>query len=83
MSANLRLTGNHDRACVMSTPAAFSAAGVKRTPSTASTMGMARKKDMMVMRLNRLMLSMDPCLPKERSKQRPETHSQHCSHAPS
>ncbi len=50
------------RACSMFTPAAAMAAGVKRTPSVNSTMGMVRKKDAMVIRENRLMLSIEPCV---------------------
>jgi len=42
-------------------PAARMAAGVKRTPSVSSATGSSRKKLMMVMHENRLMLSRLPC----------------------
>ncbi len=52
-------------ACFMTTPgtrpAARMAAGVKRTPSVSSATGSSRKKEMMVMQENRLMLSSVPC----------------------
>ena len=52
-------------ACFMTTfgarPAARMAPGVNWTPSTNSATGASRKKEMMVMQENRLMLSSVPC----------------------
>ena len=48
------------RAWLKLAPEAATAAGVKRTPSNASARGAVRKKETMVMREKRLMLSMEP-----------------------
>ena len=55
-------------------PAARMAPGVKRTPSTSSATGASRKKEMMVMQENRLMLSSVPCATKTSSATVSEMH---------